>query len=165
MGRHVTTQDVEDAAGRLAGELVRFIRLGARAKGMLNVGDLGAEFSALMLLFPLRHLGPMRVTDLAEIKQADPSTISRQTAQLVKAGLARREADPVDGRASRLALTEAGMAACQQLQDARHALISRALADWSPDRVDTFARLFEEFNGSVEALLRTDSAATPREIA
>ena len=161
----MTTPDVEDAAGRLAGELVRFIRLSARAKSMLHVGDLGAEFSALMLLFPLRHLGPMRVTDLAEIKQADPSTISRQAAQLVKAGLARREADPVDGRASRLAVTEAGMVACQKLQDARHALISQALADWSPERVDTFAHLFEEFNGSVETLLRTETAATPREIA
>lgn len=165
MGQHVTTQDVEDPAGRLAGEIVRFTRLGVRAKGMLNVGDLGAEFSALMLLFPLRHMGPMRVTDLAEIKQADPSTVSRQAAQLVKAGLARREADPADGRASRLAVTEAGMVACRQLHDARHALISRALADWSPERVDTFARLFEEFNGSVEALLRTSSTATPREIA
>jgi DNA-binding MarR family transcriptional regulator len=163
MGRNVTTQDVDDEAGRLAGELVRFVRLGARAKSMLHVGDHGAEFSALMLLFPLRHQGPMRVTDLAEIKQADPSTISRQAAQLVKAGLARREADPVDGRASRLAVTEAGMVACQQLHDARHALISRALADWSPERVDTFARLFAEFNGSVETLLRSDSAATPRE--
>ena len=161
----MTTPDVEDAAGRLAGELVRFIRLSARAKSMLHVGDLGAEFSALMLLFPLRHLGPMRVTDLAEIKQADPSTISRQAAQLVKAGLARREADPVDGRASRLAVTEAGMVACQKLQDARHALISQALADWSPERVDMFARLFEEFNGSVETLLRSETAATPREIA
>ncbi len=165
MGRNVTTQDVDDEAGRLAGELVRFVRLGARAKSMLHVGDHGAEFSALMLLFPLRHQGPMRVTDLAEIKQADPSTISRQAAQLVKAGLARREADPVDGRASRLAVTEAGMTAAQQLQDARHALISRALADWSPERVDTFARLFEEFNGSVETLLRSETAATPREIA
>ena len=74
----MTQQDVEDAAGRLAGELVRFTRLGARAKGMLNVGDFGAEFSALLLLFPLRHMGPMRVTDLAEIKHSDPSTISRQ---------------------------------------------------------------------------------------
>jgi DNA-binding MarR family transcriptional regulator len=130
---------------------------------MLNSGDLGAEFSALMLLFPLRHLGPMRVTDLAEIKQADPSTVSRQAAQLVKAGLARREADPVDGRASRLAVTEAGMAACQQLHEARHALLSRVLSDWPSERVDAFADLFAEFNSSVEALLRSDSAATSRE--
>ena len=158
----MNAQQAGDATERLSGELVRFARLGARAKGMLNVGDLGAEFSALMLLFPLRHRGPMRVTDLAEVKQADPSTVSRQAAQLVKAGLARREADPVDGRASRLAVTEAGMAACQQLHEARHALLSRVLSDWPSERVDAFADLFAEFNSSVEALLRT-SAATPRE--
>ncbi|HEU4350176.1 MAG TPA: MarR family transcriptional regulator [Actinoplanes sp.] len=155
----------EDATSRLAGELVRFARLGARAKSMLNIGDLGAEFSALMLLFPLRHLGPMRVTDLAEVKQADPSTVSRQAAQLVKAGLARREADPVDGRASRLAITETGLAACGRLAEARHALLSRVLSDWPSDRIDTFAGLFAEFNSSVEERLRGDSAATIREIA
>ena len=153
----------DDATGRLADELLRFVRLGARAKGMLSAGDLGAEFSALMLLFPLRHMGPMRVTDLAEIKQADASTVSRQAAQLVKAGLARREADPADGRVSRLAITESGLAACQQLHEARHALLSQVLSEWPPERVDTFAGLFAEFNSSVEALLRSDSAATPRE--
>jgi DNA-binding MarR family transcriptional regulator len=159
----VNEQVARDGASRLTDELMRFLRLGARAKGMLNFGDLGAEFSALMLLFPLRFMGPMRVTDLAEVKQADPSTISRQVAQLVKAGLARREADPVDGRASRLAVTEAGMTACQQLHEARHALLSKALGDWPPERVGAFADLFAEFNSSVEALLRTDHAATPRE--
>jgi DNA-binding MarR family transcriptional regulator len=152
-----------DAAGRLAEEIVRFTRLGARAKGMLNVGDLGAEFSALMLLFPLRHLGPMRVTDLAELKGTDPSTISRQAAQLVKAGLARREADPADGRASRLAVTDAGLAACGQLHEARHALLSEALSGWPAERVTAFADLFEEFNSSVEARLRSDPAVSARE--
>ncbi len=156
-------QPAEDATERLSGEIVRFARLGARARSLLNVGDLGAEFSALMLLMPLRHMGPMRVTDLAEIKQADPSTVSRQAAQLVKAGLARREADPADGRASRLAVTETGMAACQRLVEARHALVGRALSDWPTERVDTFAGLFAAFNSSVEALLRSDSAATSRE--
>ena len=159
--------DAEDGATRLADELVRFFRLGARAKGMLNFADLGAEFSALMLLFPLRFMGPMRVTDLAEVKQADPSTISRQVAQLVKAGLARREADPGDGRASRLALTDAGLAACVRMHDARQALISEALSHWPAGRVATFAGLFEEFNSSAEALLRQEPAApsSSREIA
>ena len=42
----MTDSDVEAASGRLADELVRFARLGARAKGMLHVRDFGAEFSA-----------------------------------------------------------------------------------------------------------------------
>ncbi|BCJ51706.1 hypothetical protein Asp14428_31810 [Actinoplanes sp. NBRC 14428] len=159
----MTKQDSGDATGRLADELLRFFRLGTRAKSMLNAGDLGAEFSALMLLFPLRHLGPMRVTDLAEVKGADPSTISRQAAQLVKAGLARREADPADGRASRLAVTDAGLAACGRLHDMRHALLSETLSHWPAERVRAFADLFEEFNSSVETRLRHDPAVAARE--
>jgi DNA-binding MarR family transcriptional regulator len=157
----VVDQRPDDGTSRLAGELVRFARLGGRVKSMLYSGDggPGTEMSALMLLFPLLHMGSMRVTDLAEVKQADPSTVSRQAAQLVKAGLARREADPVDGRASRLAITTAGEAECHRLQDARHRLLSQALRDWPADRVAAFADLFNEFNSSVEAHLRNDTAA------
>ncbi|OJF09844.1 MarR family winged helix-turn-helix transcriptional regulator [Couchioplanes caeruleus] len=158
-------QNGEEAVSRLADELQRFFRLGARAKSMLNAGDLGAEFSALMLLFPLCQMGPLRVTDLAEVKGADPSTISRQAAQLVKAGLARREADPADGRASRLTVTDAGLTACQRLQEARLVLISETLSDWPAERVGAFAGLFEEFNSSVEARLRSDPAVSARESA
>jgi len=154
-----------DVTTRLGDELVRFHRLGARVKGMLDTGTLGAEFSALMLLYPLNATGPMRVTDLAEVKQADPSTVSRQAAQLVKAGLARREADPIDGRASRLAVTDAGRRAVEHMHDARHVLICQALGDWPAEKVAAFAGLFEEFNSSIEALVRRDSEATSREIA
>jgi DNA-binding MarR family transcriptional regulator len=161
--RNPMNGDTEDAVTRLADEVTRFSRLGARVKGMLNPGELGAEFSALMLLFPLRFHGPMRVTDIAEIKQADASTISRQVAQLVKAGLARREADPGDGRASRVAVTETGLKACEQLHAARYALLSQILSDWPAERVATLAHLFAEFNSSIEALLRPDVAATARE--
>jgi DNA-binding MarR family transcriptional regulator len=157
----VHESDIEDTIARLGEELVRFHRLGARAKSMLDVGDLGAELSALLLLYPLRAKGPMRVTDLAEVKQADPSTISRQAAQLVKAGLARREADPDDGRASRLAITEAGHAACEQLHEGRQAWLRGSLSNWPAERVATFVDLFEEFNSSVEARLRNDPAGTP----
>jgi DNA-binding MarR family transcriptional regulator len=159
----VAGTDAQAEAGRLAEEVVRFTRLGARAKSMLHVRDHGAEFSALMLLFPLRHLGPLRVTDLAEVKGADPSTISRQAAQLVRAGLARRESDPADGRASRLAVTQEGLAVCLQLHEARNALISEALRDWPAERVRAFTDLFHEFNSSVEALVRSDPAVAARE--
>ncbi|NMO55575.1 MarR family transcriptional regulator [Actinoplanes sp. TBRC 11911] len=128
---------------------------------MLDLGDLGAEFSALLLLVPLRTMGPLRVTDLAEIKKADPSTISRQAAQLVKAGFARREADLSDGRASRLAITEAGLAACEQLDQRRQAWLRESLRHWPANRVAAFVELFEEFNSSVEAQLRNDPAGTP----
>ena len=153
----------EEQASRLGDEITRLIRMSVRFRGMLKTGDLGAEFSALMLLPPLRAMGPMRVTDLAEIKGADPSTVSRQAAQLVKAGLARREADPADGRASRLAVTDTGVAACERLREARVALITQVLADWPTEQVAAFTTLFDQFNDAVEAHLRTDPGAPPRE--
>lgn len=154
----------EQDTTRLADELGRFMRMTTRFRSMLKPGDLGAESSALMLLPPLLAMGPMRVTDLAEIKQADPSTVSRQAAQLVKAGLARREADPDDGRASRLAVTEAGEAACERLRAARVAMLGEALSEWPAQRIAEFTGLFEDFNSSIEALLRTDPATPTREI-
>jgi DNA-binding MarR family transcriptional regulator len=157
----VRESDIESSTSRLADELQRFHRLVTRAKSMLDLGDLGAEFSALLLLVPLRTMGPLRVTDLAEIKKADPSTISRQAAQLVKAGFARREADLSDGRASRLAITQAGLAACGELDKRRQAWLRESLSHWPAHRVAAFVELFEEFNSSVEAQLRNDPAGTP----
>lgn len=155
----------EQESSRLSDEITRLVRLGARYRGMLKVGELGAEFSALMLLPPLRTMGPMRVTDLAEVKGADPSTVSRQVAQLVKAGLARREADPADGRASRLAVTGEGETACERLRQARVDLLTQVLTDWPTERVVAFTNLFEQFNNAVEAHLRSDPATPPRETA
>ena len=143
----------QDSTDRLAGELTRFARLGARARAMMSTGDFGADFSALMLLFPLRSHGPMRITDLAEIKGADLSTVSRQAAQLVKAGLARREADPDDGRASRLAVTDRGADACRHMHEARQALLHQVLSGWPQERIDTFVGLFADFNNSIEGFL------------
>ena len=71
--------------------------------------------------------------------------------------------DPVDGRASRLAITDAGVTACQHLHETRRALLGRIMSDWPPERVGAFVDLFAEFNSSVEALLRHDHAAPSRE--
>ena len=57
------------------------------------------------------------------------------------------------------------MTACHALHEHRQQLIRRALSDWPAERVDLFTTLFEQFNSSVEALLRTDAAATSREMA
>ncbi len=148
------------AADQLITELVRFARLSSRMKAMFSIDELGAEHSALLLLFPLLHEGPLRIRDLAEMKRADPSTVSRQAAQLVRAGLVRREADPADGRASRLALTPVGEAACERLRAVRRKAVSTALSDWPDERIAAFTELFHQFNTSVEAHQRTSAPAT-----
>jgi DNA-binding MarR family transcriptional regulator len=151
----------EDDVDRLSTELTRFVRLMHRAKAALSTAEGGADPSALLLLPPLVHLGPQRVTDLAELKHADPSTVSRQAAQLVRAGLAVKEPDPADRRASRLAVTPAGEATCERLLTRRRAMISGAVADWPPAATARFTDLFEQFNTAVEGYLRGAPAPPP----
>jgi DNA-binding MarR family transcriptional regulator len=133
--------------GALSDEIGRFVRW---LKKTVPV-EPGLDRSALMLLIPLLHHGPMRLRDLAHAKGADPSTVSRQAAQLVRAGLVSSEADPADGRARRLALTEAGRATCRRMAHARGAAIAEALGAWSDRDLTTFVKLFREFNACVEA--------------
>ena len=45
----------------------------------------------------------------------------------------------------------------------RGVLFDLSDGDWPAERVATFADLFAEFNSSVDALIRNDAAATPRE--
>jgi len=140
---------VERAAltGALTDEVVRFVRL---LKATVP-SEPGLDRSALMLLIPLLHQGPMRLRDLAHAKGADPSTVSRQAAQLVRAGLVSSEADPADRRARRLALTEEGRATCRRMTQARGAAIAEALCAWSERDLSDFVELFREFNACVEA--------------
>jgi DNA-binding MarR family transcriptional regulator len=53
----------------------------------------------LSALATLVAFGPMRLGDLANKESVAPPTLSRIVAGLVDAGYARREPDPVDGRA------------------------------------------------------------------
>ncbi len=135
------------ATGELTDEVIRFVRL---LKMTVPV-EPGLDRSAMLLLVPLLRHGPMRLRDLAHAKGADPSTVSRQAAQLVRAGLVSSEADPCDGRARRLALTEAGRETCRRVTRARGAAIAEALCDWSDGQLASFTRLFREFNACIEA--------------
>ena len=105
------------AVRTLSEQLPRFMRLVHAVKSQLAGGD--RDRAALVLLFPLERLGPLRQGALAELVHADPSTVSRHVTQLVERGLVRRVADESDGRASRLVLTDAGSAAIVALRRER----------------------------------------------
>ncbi len=113
-------------------------------------GD-GVEWAAYGLLFQLVNSGPRRSSALAEAACVDPSTVSRQVAQLVKAGLVERQSDPEDGRASLLVATDQGRAAYAAKQEHRARIFDHVLDGWTPQDVDTLARLLSQFNDSFAA--------------
>lgn len=110
-----------------------------------QMAKLGMDKSAFILLVTLAGLGECRSSALAEAVFSDPSTVSRQVAALVKDGLVERRADPGDGRASVLAVTQAGRELLVERRRMRIEAFERVFEDWSQDDLKGFADLFERF--------------------
>jgi len=95
--------------------------------------------------------------ELAVSAGLDPSTVSRAVAALVANGLVERRADPDDGRASILVVTERGHAELARVRDWYHQLHRRALAHWSPEEVEalttSLARLTIDVEGALGSTL------------
>jgi DNA-binding MarR family transcriptional regulator len=124
----------------LSEQLPRFMRLVHAFKGQLATES--RERAALVLLYPLVRLGPLRQGALAELVHVDPSTVSRHVAALVEQGLVRRVADESDGRTSRLLVTDAGHTALEALRRERAGQLERVTAGWSERDLATFTTLF-----------------------
>ncbi len=110
-----------------------------------------ADHSPMFLLVKLAHHGPSRASDLAELVCADPSTVSRQVASLVKGGLLERRADPDDGRASILVPTEHGLARVEDYGRRRGATMNPVIADWSAEDRKDLLRLVRKYTEGIES--------------
>jgi DNA-binding MarR family transcriptional regulator len=139
-------------ADRLATQLFRLIRTLERTKAQAAAmrGD-RIEKACFGLLVELADKGPRRMTALAEAVLADPSTVSRQVAQLVDLGYVERQPDPEDGRASRLAATERGLAHLAMSRERRNRMIDSVLSDWTTQDRERLIGLLERFNDDFEA--------------
>jgi DNA-binding MarR family transcriptional regulator len=146
----------------LGEQLPRLMRLVHALKAQATEGR---DRAALVLLFPLVRLGPLRQGALADLVHADPSTVSRHVAALIEQGLVRRVADETDGRASRLVVTDAGQAALEQMRTEREAVLARITADWSAADLATFTTLFGRLLDGFASSLPAESpiAPSPRE--
>jgi DNA-binding MarR family transcriptional regulator len=165
-GEPVTTSETPagtaDPVGRLedvrtlSDQLPRFMRLAQAHKAQLVTE--GRDRAALVLLFPIKRLGPVRQGALADLLHADASTVSRHVASLVDQGLVRRVADESDGRASRLVITDTGNGALQNLCTEREARVEQATAAWDPAELATFTRLFGRLIDELENALTAPPA-------
>ncbi|HEY0487344.1 MAG TPA: MarR family transcriptional regulator [Mycobacteriales bacterium] len=81
------------------------------------------------------------------------SVASRHTAELVQAGLLRREPDPGDRRAARLYLTDTGRQCLSALRTQRADWVAAALADWSEADVSATADLLHRLTDDLHTAL------------
>jgi DNA-binding MarR family transcriptional regulator len=138
----------EEPVGRVEREFGALMMNMIRFKHQIN--DSRIDRMALMVLGTLSHCGPSRLTAIAERTGFDPSTVSRQVADLEKAGLLIREPDPDDRRAVQLHATEDGLALMKRLGEGRRRRVERLLSDWPAEDVENLGRLLGRLNESTE---------------
>jgi DNA-binding MarR family transcriptional regulator len=141
------------AVGELLSELTGFIRQMKRGIGRMSATTRrdGIEYAAFGLLAHLVTEGPKRTTALAESVYADPSTVSRQTAALVRNGLLERQPDPEDGRASILAATPDGERVFHEHRKEHCLRMADILAHWRVADVRRLTNLLTRLNRDTNA--------------
>ena len=139
------------AAADLGSQCTRFIRLVRKigASFTFQRND-GIESAAYAVLACAVMGGPQRLTALAEAVHADPSTVSRQTAALVRHGLLERRADPDDGRATLLVATAQGRQVFEENKEMRSRMLAAALGEWSVTDLAALTVLLDRFNTDLE---------------
>jgi len=142
--------DRADAVRALSEQVPRFMRLVHALKSQAAKNDSG-DRAALVLLFPLVRLGPLRQGALAELVHADPSTVSRHVAALVERGLVQRVADESDGRANRLHVTDAGHAALDVFRRDRENHFAQVTAEWNVSDLTDLTTLLGRFLDDMSA--------------
>jgi DNA-binding MarR family transcriptional regulator len=82
--------------------------------------------TALSVLLTLRE-APRRVSELAVLEYVAQPTMTVLVTRLAKRGWIERHRDPADGRATKIALTEAGANVIAELVTRRNALLAERL--------------------------------------
>ncbi|MBF4461454.1 MULTISPECIES: MarR family winged helix-turn-helix transcriptional regulator [unclassified Rathayibacter] len=100
----------------------------------------------LRLLRMLERCGPVHSGAAAERLGVDRSAISRQARQLCQLGLLEMTADPADGRARFLALTDSAREQLHDLGGLQRVRMQDALRSWSEADLLAFAEYLERLS-------------------
>jgi DNA-binding MarR family transcriptional regulator len=139
---------------RLAVELLvtsaRFTRLAARET------PTGMPRALWRALAQLEDLGPTRVSDLAAADRVSQPTATTLVQKLVERGWAQRCTDPMDARAVRVTITDAGRAALAETRDAAAEALLPRLRRLDPDSLSTLAAGIQALGLVLDADAPTD---------
>jgi DNA-binding MarR family transcriptional regulator len=125
----------------------------ARHQVMVNrevEGHHPLDRSAYLLISRLEAEGPMSIGQLADAFLLDTSTVNRQVAALLRAGLAERIVDPDGGLARKLRATEEGRRRLAADRERHVRGLERVLAGWGAADRRELLDLLARFNRSIE---------------
>lgn len=139
-----------DTGVDVADQIINLVRTWSFLKARVTT-TVDPEIGSLFLIARLVKEGPTRAKDLAEATCTDQSTVSRQVAALVRAGLVERQADPDDGRASILVPTALGVDRLNKHFANRGRALEPLLEDWSSQERGQFVELLRRFTSSLDS--------------
>ncbi|MFJ9031619.1 MarR family winged helix-turn-helix transcriptional regulator [Streptomyces sp. NPDC102274] len=114
--------------------------------------DAVLDRSAYILLSRIRVQGPMSIGELSDAFGLDASTLNRQTAATVRAGLAERILDPDGGMARKFRITQEGARVLDEEREGIVRSLDRVMADWPEEDIAAFAAYLKRFNTDIERL-------------
>ena len=147
--------DGEDVA-RLRIVLTRI----ARALDRQSRGHTLTSTQASVLATAAR-LGPVRITELAEIEGINPTMMSRIVGKLEDAGLLHRRADPDDRRAALVEPTTAGRELQRHVREERTRLLAEHLATLPAGHSDGLLDALPHLEALATALLTAQPQKDP----
>ncbi|GAA2988055.1 MULTISPECIES: MarR family winged helix-turn-helix transcriptional regulator [Streptomyces] len=108
--------------------------------------------SAYTLLSRIRMEGPMSIGQLSDAFGLDASTLNRQTAAMLRAGLVERIPDPDGGIARKFRITREGERSLDAERTGNIRGLEKVMAGWDPEEVAAFADYLKRFNTDIENL-------------
>ncbi|MDH6225325.1 MULTISPECIES: MarR family transcriptional regulator [Streptomyces] len=154
----VTTPDDDGLLESLQYQMALFARRAEQTR-LGAVGRLrdSMDRAAYLLLNRLEQEGPMGVKALAAGMGIDSSTVTRQVAPLVEAGLVRRTSHPEDGRAVVLDLSVRGRSRLEEVRSSRRRLMAELTEDWSEEERQVFCVLLTRMNDAFSERMAVQS--------
>lgn len=124
-----------------------------------SMGDRDLDRSTYGILLLLEQSGPMRLGQIAAAYQLDPSTITRQVQGVVAQGLAGKQTDPRDRRASLLSLTDQGRETLEAVRTQHCRQLASAMGGWSDRQRQDFLVALRRVNEALGLLVETPAPA------
>ncbi|MFE9612180.1 MarR family winged helix-turn-helix transcriptional regulator [Streptomyces sp. NPDC006012] len=110
------------------------------------------ERSAYILLSRIRVQGPMSIGELSDAFGLDASTLNRQTAAAMRAGLVDRIPDPAGGMARKFRISEKGARLLDEEREGMVRGLDEVMSDWPTEDIAAFAAYLKRFNSGIERI-------------
>jgi DNA-binding MarR family transcriptional regulator len=147
---HISSQQLKDLHRSLI-DILGELNRPQRDEYMVRAAGVSLEGVLFPLLVGVERVGPIGLVELADRTGRDYTTVSRQVAKLEALGLVKREANTVDRRVRKVAITPQGKAMTNRIDTARERFARAIFEAWEPQDVEALMRLMRKFADALKS--------------